>query len=120
MPRESRNKARIKRHRRVRNKVIGIETQPRLNIFRSHKHIYAQIINDLTGTTLISASSLDSELGAMAYGGNIAVAKMVGSLLAQKALARDIRRVVFDRGGYKYHGRVAALAEAAREAGLEF
>ena len=120
MPRESRNRDRIKRHKRVRNKVFGLETQPRLNVFRSHKHIYAQIINDRTGTTLIAASSLDPELGDMAYGGNIAAAKKVGTLLAERALKRDIVRVVFDRGGYKYHGRVAALAEAAREAGLEF
>ncbi|NLP18424.1 MAG: 50S ribosomal protein L18 [Firmicutes bacterium] len=120
MPRESRNKARIKRHKRVRNKVSGTEAQPRLNVFRSHKHIYAQIINDRTGTTLITVSSLDPELGNRAYGGNIAAAKKVGTLLAKKALERDINRVVFDRGGYKYHGRVAALADAAREAGLEF
>lgn len=121
MPKESRNIARIKRHKRVRNKVIGTEARPRLNIFRSLNHIYAQIINDQTGTTLVAASSLDPELrGTITGGGNIASAKEVGTLLAQKALAKEITRVVFDRGGYKYHGRVAALAEAAREAGLDF
>lgn len=121
MPKESRNVARIKRHKRVRNKVFGTEERPRLNVFRSLNHIYAQIINDQTHRTLVAASSLDPELKVtLAGGGNIVAAREVGTLLAKKALAKGIAKVVFDRGGYKYHGRVAALAEAAREAGLDF
>lgn len=121
MPKVSRNAARKTRHMRVRNRVFGTEERPRLNVFRSLNHIYAQIINDRTHSTLVAASSLDPELkGTIASGGNIAAAREVGALLAKKALAKGITKVVFDRGGYKYHGRVAALAEAAREAGLEF
>ncbi|HHW44544.1 50S ribosomal protein L18 [Desulfofundulus thermobenzoicus] len=112
---------RAKRHRRVRKKIAGTAQRPRLNVFRSLNHIYAQIIDDEQGTTLISASSLSPELrGQLSRGGNKEAAEAVGRLVAQKALEKGIRQVVFDRAGYLYHGRVKALAEAAREAGLEF
>jgi len=110
---------RLKRHRRVRAKISGTPERPRLNVFRSLKHIYAQIIDDEAGHTLAAASSLDPSLRDK-DGGNIAGAKLVGALIAARAVERGIRRVVFDRGGYKYHGRVKALADAAREGGLEF
>jgi len=117
----SRNEARKKRHARVRKHVVGTAERPRLNVFRSLKHIYAQVINDKTGETLVAASTLDKELrDKVAYGGNIEAAKIVGEAIAKRALAKGIKQVVFDRGGYLYHGRVAALAEAAREAGLDF
>lgn len=118
---ESRNAARQKRHLRVRKTVKGTAERPRLNVFRSLNHIYAQIINDETGQTLVAASSNDKELKKqLGYGGNIAAARAVGTAIAQRAVACGINKVVFDRGGYLYHGRVKALAEAAREAGLEF
>ncbi|GAB6934788.1 MAG: 50S ribosomal protein L18 [Calditerricola sp.] len=117
----SRNELRKKRHLRVRKKVFGTPERPRLNVFRSNKHIYAQIIDDLKGHTLVSASTLDKELrDQIENGGNVEAAAKVGALVAKRALAKGITKVVFDRGGYKYHGRVKALAEAAREAGLEF
>ncbi|WP_027718580.1 50S ribosomal protein L18 [Desulfovirgula thermocuniculi] len=117
----SRNELRKKRHLRVRKKVFGTAERPRLNVFRSLKHIYAQIIDDERGVTLVSASTLSPELrGQLKTGGNVEAAAAVGRLVAQKALERGIKKVVFDRGGYLYHGRVKALAEAAREAGLEF
>lgn len=115
------NEARIRKHARVRKKVEGTTERPRLNVFRSLKHIYAQIIDDTTGTTLVSASTLDEAIkGKIAFGGNREAAKEVGKLVAQKAVDKGIKAVVFDRGGYIYHGRVKELAEAAREAGLEF
>jgi large subunit ribosomal protein L18 len=114
-----RNKARLRRHLRVRKKVHGTAARPRLNVFRSSKHIYAQVIDDLKGATLAAASSLDKELG-IANGGNVEAARKVGALIAQRAKEKGIEAVVFDRGGYVYHGRVKALAEAAREAGLQF
>jgi large subunit ribosomal protein L18 len=118
---ENKNEARQKRHGRMRRKVVGTAERPRLNVFRSLSNIYAQIIDDQTGNTLVSASTQDKELRTNGnYGGNIEVAKTVGELIAKRALAKGITKVVFDRGGYIYHGRVAALAEAAREAGLEF
>ncbi len=118
---ENKNEARQKRHRRVRKNVAGTVDRPRLNVFRSLSHIYAQIINDKTGTTLVSASTMDKEVReGMEYGGNIEAAKAVGTAIAKRAIAQGISKVVFDRGGYIYHGRVAALADAAREAGLEF
>lgn len=118
---ENKNVSRQKRHRRVRKNVLGTAERPRLNVFRSLTHIYAQIINDQTGATLASASTLDKEVkGKLEYGGNIEAAKVVGTEIAKRALAQGIDKVVFDRGGYIYHGRVAALAAAAREAGLEF
>jgi len=117
----SRNELRKKRHLRVRKKVFGTPERPRLNVFRSNKHIYAQIIDDLKGHTLVSASTLDKELrDQIENGGNVEAAAKVGALVAKRALEKGITKVVFDRGGYKYHGRVKALAEAAREAGLEF
>jgi large subunit ribosomal protein L18 len=118
---ESKNKLRKARHLRARKKVNGTTERPRLNVYRSLQHVYAQIINDETGTTLASASTLDKDVSAkIEYGGNIEAAKAVGEAIAKRALAKGITQVVFDRGGYIYHGRVAALAAAARETGLEF
>ncbi|MCL2068359.1 MAG: 50S ribosomal protein L18 [Oscillospiraceae bacterium] len=112
------NKARIKRHRRIRNKIGGTPERPRLNVFRSSSHIYAQIIDDVNGTTLCSASSLSK--GFEGKGSNKEAAKKVGVMIAKEALAKGISEVVFDRGGYIFHGRVKELAEAAREGGLKF
>ena len=112
------NAARIKRHKRVRKNISGTAERPRLNVYRSLNNIYAQVIDDVKGVTLVSASSMDK--GFEQYGGNIEAAKAVGKAVAEKALAAGIKEVVFDRGGYVYHGRVAALAEGAREGGLEF
>jgi large subunit ribosomal protein L18 len=111
--------ARKRRHARVRKTVQGTSARPRLAVFRSNKHITAQIIDDRAGTTLAAASSAESAMRATAHG-NISEAKQIGALLAERAKAKGISTVVFDRGGYLYHGRVAALADAAREAGLEF
>ncbi len=108
-------------HRRVRQKVSGTEERPRLSVFRSVGHIYAQVINDLAGKTIVSASSLDTDTRKQTKGGgNVAAAKIVGRVIAERAKAAGVEKVVFDRGGYKYHGRVEALAQAAREAGLKF
>lgn len=116
-----RNVLRKKRHLRVRKKVYGTAQRPRLNVYRSLRNIYAQIIDDDRGVTLAAASTLSPELrGRLANGGNKEAAAEVGTLIARKALEKGIKRVVFDRGGYKYHGRVKELAEAARRAGLEF
>ena len=112
------NKQRLKRHKRVRAKISGTPEMPRLNVFRSETNIYAQIIDDVAGVTLVSASSLDKEFSA--NGGNVAAAAAVGKLIAERAKAKGIETVVFDRGGYLYHGRVKALAEGAREGGLQF
>lgn len=114
-----RNKVRQARHARIRAKVSGTASVPRLNVFRSNNNIFAQIIDDEAGVTLVSASSIDKELK-LANGGNVEAATKVGELLAKRAKEAKITKVVFDRGGYQYHGRVAALAEAARENGLEF
>ena len=114
---EANNVARLRRHARVRNKVSGTQECPRLNVFRSNSHIFAQIINDENGTTLVSSSSVELKLK---NGGNVEGAKTVGADIAKKAVKAGIKEVCFDRGGYQYHGRVAALAEAARENGLEF
>ncbi|NPV27008.1 MAG: 50S ribosomal protein L18 [Firmicutes bacterium] len=117
----NRQEVRNKKHLRVRKKIFGTEERPRLSVYRSLKHIYAQIINDTNGTTLVAASTLDPALkDKITYGGNIEAARLVGELIAKKAMEKGITRVVFDRGGNIYHGRIAALAEAAREAGLEF
>jgi len=117
----SKNDLRKKRHYRVRTKVFGTAERPRLNVYRSLKNIYAQIIDDEAGVTLVAASTLDKELKEkLAYGGNKEAAKAVGELIAKKAQEKGIKKVVFDRGGYIYHGRVLELANAAREAGLEF
>ena len=117
----SKNQVRQRRHVRVRRKVSGTPECPRLNVFRSLSHIYAQVIDDTTGKTLVSASTLEADLKSeVEFGGNIAAAKAVGKRIAEKALEAGIKDVVFDRGGYPYHGRVQALADAAREAGLNF
>lgn len=117
----SKNIGRKKRQLRGRKNLIGTADRPRLNVFRSLKHVYAQIINDKTGATLVAASTVDKELQTkVEYGGNIDAAKVVGEAIAKRALEKGITKVVFDRAGYIYHGRVAALAAAAREAGLEF
>jgi len=118
---KTRAEARKARHRRVRKKIMGTPDRPRLNVFRSLKHIYAQIIDDYAGRTIVCASTMDRELrGKIEYGGNISAAREVGALIARRALEKGIKSVVFDRGGYLYHGRVKALADAAREGGLEF
>ncbi len=115
------NKIRLRKHVRVRKKIKGTPERPRLNVFRSLNHIYAQIIDDTNGNTLVAASTIDESLkGKIKYGGNKEAAKEVGKLIAKKAIDKGIKLVVFDRGGYLYHGRVKELAEAAREAGLEF
>lgn len=117
----SRNDLRLKRHGRVRYKIAGTNERPRLNVFRSEKNIYAQIIDDDLKTTLVAASSIDKELkDKISVGSNKEAAKAVGELIAKRALDAGITQVVFDRGGYIYHGRVKELAEAARETGLEF
>ena len=116
-----RSEGREKRHLRNRAKVYGTSERPRLNVFRSDSHIYAQVIDDDLGKTLVAASSLDKELKEkVAVGSNKEAAKAVGDLVAKKAIDAGIKKVVFDRGGYIYHGRVKELAEAARQAGLEF
>ena len=114
-----RNNARVARHARVRNKVVGTSNVPRLNVFRSNSNIFAQIIDDEKAVTLVSASSIDKELK-LTNGSNVEAATKVGELLAKRAKEAKIKEVVFDRGGYQYHGRVEALANAARENGLEF
>ena len=116
---ESRNSMRLARHSRIREKVNGTKDLPRLDVYRSNTGIYAQIIDDETKTTLVSASSLDKDLK-IKNGSNIEAAKVVGKSIAEKAKKAKITKVVFDRGGYLYHGRVKALADAARENGLEF
>lgn len=117
----SKSEQRARRHSRVRKKVYGTAERPRLNIYRSEKHIYAQIVNDDLGVTLVAASSIDKDLkGTIPCGSNKEAAKAVGALVAKKALEKEIKSVVFDRGGFIYHGRVKELAEAAREAGLDF
>ena len=109
---------RVKRHNRVRGKISGTAERPRLCVFRSENHIYAQIIDDVAGNTLVSASSV--EKGFEGKGGNVEAAKKIGAPVAERALQKGIEEVVFDRGGYIYHGRVKALAEGAREGGLKF
>ena len=112
------NKARLRRHKRVRGKISGTAERPRLNVFRSNANIYAQVIDDTTGTTLCAASTLDKSFNG--YGGNKEAAREVGKMIAQKAAEKGITNVVFDRGGYIFHGRVKELAEGAREGGLNF
>ncbi len=115
------NEARQKRHRVVRNKIHGTADRPRLNVYRSLNHIYAQLIDDDAGVTLISASTLDKEVKEKAGKGyNLDAAKVVGQVVAGRALKKGVKDIVFDRGGYKYHGRVKVLADAARETGLNF
>lgn len=116
-----RNSARLKRHLRVRKKITGTAERPRLNVFRSSKHIYAQIIDDSRGVTLVSASSNDKNLKEqLSNGGNVEAARKVGEAIGKLAKENGIETVVFDRGGYVYHGRLEALAEGAREEGLQF
>ena len=118
---ERKRTAAWRRQRRVRKKAFGTADRPRLSVFRSHKHIYAQIIDDLAGKTLCSASSVGREIRTQVpHGGDVKAAEIVGTTLAQRAVMHGIKRIVFDRGAYKFHGRVKALAEAARKAGLEF
>ena len=112
------NKARLIRHRRVRAKISGTAARPRLSVFRSAKHIYAQIIDDVNGVTLAAASSMDKEFEGL--GSNKEAAKKVGEAVAKKALEKGVEEVVFDRSGYIYHGRIQALADGAREGGLKF
>jgi large subunit ribosomal protein L18 len=118
---KDRRVARKKRQSRVRKKITGSVERPRLCVFRTSKHIYAQIIEDVTGNTLVRASTVSKESSdSVKYSGNVEAAKEIGKKIAEKALAKDIKQVVFDRNGFLYHGRVKALADAAREAGLTF
>jgi len=115
----NKNKARLTRHKRVRGKISGTATCPRLDVYRSSKHIYAQIIDDVAGVTLVSASTVEKDFGDNS-GSNKEAARKVGEMVAKKAVAKGIENVVFDRGGYIYHGRVQELAEGARACGLKF
>ncbi|NLN64997.1 MAG: 50S ribosomal protein L18 [Clostridiaceae bacterium] len=118
---QDKNKIRLRKHARVRKKISGTAERPRLCVFRSAKHIYAQVIDDATGKTLTAASTLDEAVkGKLSYTGNKGAAHEVGKLIGTKAIEQGIKQVVFDRGGYLYHGRVKELADGAREAGLEF
>jgi large subunit ribosomal protein L18 len=119
MARSSKNDVRVRIHTRIRHRVRGSEERPRLAVFRSLKHIYAQVIDDRRGHTVAAASSGEKK-GVAGNGGNLAGAKEVGKLIAERAKSQGITKVVFDRGGYLYHGRIKALADAARQAGLEF
>jgi len=120
-PKLSRESARLRRHRRVRKQTFGVLERPRLSVFKSIKHIYAQIIDDQNGVTLVAASTLSSGVRDKITGNsNIETAKLVGAEIGKRAVEKNITKVVFDRGGYLYHGKVKALAESAREAGLEF
>lgn len=118
----SKNDTRQKVHDRIRKKMLGTEVRPRLNVYRSVNHIYAQVIDDSKGVTIVSASSLEAGKNGKKHvtGGNVASAKTVGKTIAERAKEKGVKKVVFDRGGYLYHGRVKALADAARAAGLEF
>ena len=115
----NRNRTRQTVHERIRKRVRGLPERPRLAVFRSLKHIYAQVIDDVAGRTLASASTRDKDLG-VSYGGNVEAAKKIGQLIGERAKAAGVAQVVFDRGGNRYHGRIRALADAAREAGLDF
>lgn len=117
----NRDAIRRRKHLAIRNKISGTAERPRLSIYRSNNNIFAQLVDDVNGVTLVSASTIDKEIkGNVKHGGNIESAKLVGKAIAERAVAKEISVVVFDRSGYKYTGRVAALAEAAREAGLKF
>ncbi|HEX5000438.1 MAG TPA: 50S ribosomal protein L18 [Terriglobia bacterium] len=121
MPRVDSNVVRLRIHKRIRKKLNGDSARPRLSVFRSNKHIYAQIVDDSKGSTIVAASSLDADAkSSVKNGGNVAAAKAVGKAVAERAIDKGIKAVLFDRGGYIYHGRVKALADAAREAGLQF
>lgn len=115
------NKSRLKRRFRIRKKINGTAARPRLSVYRSSKHIYAQLIDDVAGVTIVSASTVDKEIAsAIGNGGNVESAAKVGEAIAKRAVAKGVTEIVFDRGGYLYHGRIKALADAAREAGLQF
>jgi large subunit ribosomal protein L18 len=121
----TKREGRLRIHSRIRTRVAGTAERPRLTVFRSLKHIYAQIVDDASGRTLVSAATLTKgstgkKAGQAPYGGNVAAAKQIGKLIAERALEAGVKDVVFDRGGHRYHGRVKALADAAREAGLRF
>ncbi len=120
IPEISKDKIRRRIHERLRQRMQGSPERPRLNVYRSLNHIYAQVIDDATGKTLAAASTMHGKKGGKRTGGNVASAKEVGKAIAQRAQEKGIKSVVFDRGGYLYHGRIKALADAAREAGLEF
>jgi large subunit ribosomal protein L18 len=120
IPEISKDKTRRKVHQRLRQRLSGSPERPRLNVYRSLNHIYAQLIDDTSGKTLASASTVQGGKGSKRTGGNVASAKEIGKTIAQRAQEKGIKKVVFDRGGYLYHGRIKALADAAREAGLEF
>ena len=121
MSRVASNEVRLRIHQRIRKTLAGSPSRPRLCVFRSNKHIYAQVVDDAKGTTLTAASSLDAEMKQeVKNGSNIAAAKAVGKMVAKRAMEKGINAVLFDRGGYIYHGRIKALADAAREAGLKF
>jgi len=117
IPQRKRNEIRQRVHSRIRAKLQGTTERPRLNVYRSLNHIYAQVIDDAQGVTIVSASTVSSKIKT---GGNVAAAKEIGKLVAERAQEKGVKKVVFDRGGYLYHGRIKALADAAREAGLEF
>ena len=117
---QERRTSRMRRHRRVRKKIHGTSERPRLAVFRSNKHITVQVIDDDAGVTLVSASTTEPDVRSAGSGGSVEAATRIGTLVAERAVAAGVRRVVFDRGGYAYHGRIAAVASAAREAGLEF
>jgi large subunit ribosomal protein L18 len=116
----SSNTNRVRIHTRIRKKVQGSTERPRLSVYRSLNHVYVQVIDDLKGATLVAASTAEGKKGERKTGGNLAAAKELGKIVAERAQAKGIKQVVFDRGGYIYHGRVKALADAAREAGLQF
>ena len=120
IPEISKDKVRRRVHQRIRQRMSGSAERPRLNVYRSLNHIYAQVIDDSTGKTIASASTVQGHTGSKKTGGNVARAKEIGKTIAQRAQEKGVKRVVFDRGGYLYHGRIKALADAAREAGLEF
>jgi large subunit ribosomal protein L18 len=120
LTRISKNQTRQRVHSRIRKKVLGTAERPRLSVYRSLNHIYVQVIDDLKGVTLVAASSAEDKKADRKTGGNLASAKSVGKAIAERAKSKGIEKVVFDRGGYIYHGRVKALADAAREAGLKF
>ena len=118
--RSSKNDVRQKVHERIRNRILGTGERPRLNVYRSLNHMYVQVVDDLKGQTLVSASTAEGKKGERRTGGNVASAKAIGKTIAERAKAKGIEKVVFDRGGYLYHGRIKALADAAREGGLKF
>ena len=120
LTRPGKNATRQRVHDRIRKKMLGTSERPRLNVYRSLNHIYVQVIDDLKGQTLVSASSAEGTKGELRSGGNVAAAKAIGKAIAERAKAKGITKGVFDRGGYLYHGRIKALADAARESGLQF